>query len=114
MASIPANASGHERLTISRGSEFYTFVDDAACRVKFEFWRGRVFLHLFAKDAPLVVARRAHALRPAAAALLRTLGYTRVEVYFRERDRLQRFCRALGFVTTRQRYGWVFMEANNA
>lgn len=95
-------------------SEYYTFLDSSICRIKFEFWRDMVFLHCRPFASGLRVIRVLVRLREDIARVLRALGYVKVHVFFREDRALQQACRHLGFVTVRQRRGWVLMEADNA
>lgn len=94
-------------------TEHYTFLDDAVCRIRLEFVARHVFLHCKPFAGPRRVVRRLFEIRESLAGVLRAIGYVRVHVLFRENPRLQRLCRRLGFVTVRQRRGWVYMEADN-
>ena len=85
-------------------------VDDKRGTLRLEFYRRMVFLHLILRK-PMEGLRAVRAQFPALKAILRNLGYKKVNVIIKDNDeKLYRFERFLGFRDVRRLGGDILME----
>jgi len=91
-------------------SEWYTLVDDERGRLRLEFNRRMVFLHLTLKR-PMEGLRAVRAQFSDLKMMLRNLGYAAVHVIIPEGDaKLYRFERSFGFIEKGRAGGQILMR----